>query len=146
MRNITNVNNKLIAEFMGGKLSAHSPNLINIPQTIGDAKIHCVKGSELLPNGTYSLCYLHELKYHSSWDWLMSVVNKIRTIASWDRDKFDTEVIIKGDRTIIKSGGYGEKEHGELFFNKTFFGGFNSNDHTYNAVVEFIQWYNKEKK
>lgn len=64
--------NVLIAEFMGGVLSS-VPNLINLPQTRGDANIHSVKGSEVLPNGTYSVHRLSELKYHSSWDWLMPV-------------------------------------------------------------------------
>jgi hypothetical protein len=65
--------NVLIAKFMGGVLSS-VPNLINLPQTRGDANIHSVKGSEVLPNGTYSVHRLSELKYHSSWDWLMPVV------------------------------------------------------------------------
>ncbi len=68
-------NNQLIAEFMGGTLSS-VPNLINLSQTRGDANIHSVKGSEMLPNGTYSVHRLNELKYHSSWDWLMPVVEK----------------------------------------------------------------------
>ncbi len=68
-------NNKLIAEFMGGVLSS-APNLINLPQNRGDANIQSVKGSEVLPNGTYSLHRLSELEYHISWDWLMPVVIK----------------------------------------------------------------------
>jgi hypothetical protein len=131
MRNITNVNNKLIAEFMGGKLSPHSPNLINMPQTIGDAKIHCVKGSELLPNGTYSLFYLHELKYHSSWDWLMSVVEKIESVQAW-------HVEISTDSCTIHNGLLKEPIFETYMKTKI--------EATYNAVVEFIQWYNKEKK
>lgn len=67
--------NKIIAEFMGGIISS-VPNLINLPQTRGDANIHSVKGSEMLPNGTYSVHRLNELKYHTSWDWLIPVVNK----------------------------------------------------------------------
>lgn len=67
--------NILIAKFMGGVLSS-VPNLINLPQTRGDATIHSVKGSEVLPNGTYSVHRLSELKYHSSWDWLMPVAQK----------------------------------------------------------------------
>ncbi len=68
--------NKLIAEFMGG-ITSSVPNLINLPQTRGDANIHSVKGSEVLPNGTYSVHRLSELKYHTSWDWLMPVVTKV---------------------------------------------------------------------
>ena len=70
--------NELIAEFMGGIISS-VPNLINLPQTRGDANIHSVKGSEMLPNGTYSVHRLNELKYHTSWDWLMPVIEKIAT-------------------------------------------------------------------
>ena len=62
---------------MGGVLSS-VPNLINLPQTRGDANILSVKGSEVLPNGTYSVHRLSELKYHTSWDWLMPVVQKCR--------------------------------------------------------------------
>ena len=72
-------NNVLIAEFMGGILSS-VPNLINLPQTIGDANILVVKGSEMLPNGTYSVHRLNELQYHTSWDWLMPVVDKIEQV------------------------------------------------------------------
>jgi len=68
--------NILIAEFMGGVLSS-VPNLINLPQTRGDANIHSVKGSEVLLNGTYSVHRLSELKYHLSWDWLMPVVVRL---------------------------------------------------------------------
>jgi len=67
--------NILIAKFMGAVLSS-VPNLINLPQTRGDANIHSVKGSEVLPNGTYSVHRLSELKYHKSWDWLMPVIDK----------------------------------------------------------------------
>lgn len=71
--------NKLIAEFMGGILSS-VPNLINLPQTIGESRILCVKGSEGLPNGTYEVKRIIDLKYHSSWDWLMPVVEKIERL------------------------------------------------------------------
>ncbi len=72
----TTENNKLIAEFMGGVISNVS-NLINLPQNRGEANVHSVKGSEILPNGTYSIHRLNELKYHTSWDWLMPVIENI---------------------------------------------------------------------
>lgn len=75
--------NKLIAEFMGGILSS-VPNLINLPQTVGEANLLCVKGSERLLNGTYSVHRLNELKYHTSWDWLMPVVKKINQVCGYD--------------------------------------------------------------
>lgn len=71
--------NKLIAEFMGG-IPSSVPNLINLPQTIGESRILCVKGSEGLPSGTYAVKRINDLKYHSSWDWLMPVVEKIEQV------------------------------------------------------------------
>jgi hypothetical protein len=109
--------NKLIAEFMGGTLSS-VPNLINLPQTRGDANIHSVKGSGMLPNGTYSVHRLNELKYHSSWDWLMPVVEKC-----YDNGAEENEI--------------GNITHALLDCNK---------DHLYISVVEFIKEYNKDYK
>ena len=109
--------NKLIAEFMGG-ITSSVPNLINLSQTRGDANIHSVKGSEVLPNGTYSVHRLNELKYHSSWDWLMPVVKKCFQTGDdthqWD-DIMDT--IFTCDINIV-----------------------------YAQVVEFIKEYNKDYK
>ena len=68
--------NKLIAEFMGG-IPSSVPNLINLPQTIGQSRILCVKGSEGLPNGTYEVKRISDLEYHKSWVWLMPVCQKI---------------------------------------------------------------------
>ncbi len=109
--------NKLIAEFMGGVLSP-TPNLINLPQTRGDANIHSVKGSYVLPNGTYSVHRLNELKYHNSWDWLMPVVAKIENYLADNMGRV----------------GY-------------FDDCLNSNDleARYQSVVEFIKFYNAEK-
>ena len=86
-----------------------------------------------------------ELSYNISWDWLMPVVEKIRKVPSYDRDKFGTEVIIYNGKTSIKSGGYGEKEHSNSFFNKSVRGKYNSIEPTHKAVVEFIKWYNSNK-
>ena len=66
--------------------------------------------------------YLDELLYHASWDWLMPVVNKIRSLYNVDVDvPFDTvDVIAEGciEANIIQ---------------------------VYTGVVEFIKWYNQNK-
>ena len=131
----TQENNKLIAEFMGGTLSS-VPNLINLPQTRGDANIHSVKGSEMLPNGTYSVHRLNELKYHSSWDWLMPVVDKIES-----DERFDVNILQYG--TIISSNTK-ERGHIEIVNNVANISFDSKIDHTYKAVVEFIKQYNNQ--
>jgi len=118
----TQENNKLIAEFMGYELG--------------------VTETMILPS------FIHGVNlelFETSWDYLMPVVEKIRKVTSYDRDKFSTEVIIYGNKTTIKSGGYGEKRHSNLFFNKTELGTWNTIEPTYQAVVEFIKWYNETK-
>jgi len=110
--------NKLIAEFMSG-IPSSVPNLINLPQTIGESRILCVKGSEGLPSGTYAVKRISDLKYHTSWDWLMPVVQKIGD------DYYNTPF----DETFSKlTEGY------ENIW---------TIEDTYKAVVEFIQEYNR---
>ena len=110
------LNNKLIAEFMGG-IPSSVPNLINLPQTVGESSLFCVKGSEGLPSGTYKVERLNELKYNTSWDWLMPVVSKILTNENY--------IDITQRENIMDSLPYGIE------------------DDTYAAVVEFIKWYNE---
>ena len=105
--------NKLIAEFMGGTLSS-VPNLINLPQTRG---VHSVKGSKMLPNGTYSVHRLNELKYHSSWDWLMPIVSKCRKESNAEDSHWESV--------------YYSLEGCDI-------------DVTYQSVVDFIKWYNEQ--
>lgn len=110
-KTMTTENNKLIAEFMGGVIST-VPNLINLPQNRGDANIYSVKGSEVLPNGTYSVHRLNELKYHDSWDWLIPVIENI--------DHLQHEPVMSIENALSTR----------------------SIDNTYKAVIEFIKEYN----
>lgn len=120
----TEDNNKMIAEFMGMKYSDK--------RSFNDGEwTHSIKSLS---------------RFHTSWDWLMPVVEKIRNVTSYDRDRFSTEVVIYGNKTTIKSGGYGEKKHSKFFFNKTIRGANNTTEATYYAVVEFIKWYNNKNK
>jgi hypothetical protein len=114
-------NNKLIAEFMGG-IKSSVPNLIHLPQTIGQSTILCVKGSEGLPSGNYKVERINELQYYSSWDMLMPVVEqcleKHNNLID-GRDVIDTPYSSIAQALQVVS----LKE-------------------TYNAVVEFIKEYN----
>ena len=76
----------------------------------------------------------HELKYNISWDWLMPVVEKIEGQQT-DNGLFEFRIHI--EKTLIVSSEdfttYIESDSGNRFEN------------TYNAVVEFINEYNKNK-
>lgn len=103
--------NKLIAEFMGYKTS----NCIT----------YRINDISLEPK---------EMQYHSSWDWLMPVVDKIRMLEIVEDfninitcdvciegiSNLSIHIYVEGNSTTLKT--------------------------TYKAVVEFIKWHNKQEK
>lgn len=105
----TEENNKLIAEFMGYKVMEEDKFL-----------------TEDYPKGTDLNKVMVDvaMKYHTSWDWLMPVVEKIWTIT--------------GHRSLW----YHEVNEETTIYGKTEAGVSNIAD-AYSAVVEFIKWYNE---
>ena len=108
--------NKLIAEFMGEKI---------IPS---EDSVRYKDGSEVVIDSVkgWRVC-----KYHTSWDWLMPVVEKI--------EKLGYSVFIQNDACWIKVARAGMKmplisELGENKISAAFI-----------AIVQFIQWYNQTK-
>jgi len=114
----TTENNKLIAEFMGY-------------ETVGDGYI--------IPyDDTDNDYYLPEhLKFHSSWEWLMPVVEKIENTSVDNKDNSDSffNVVIEAFECDINGGG-----------NTIHANGHTKKEATYKAVVEFIKWYNENNK
>lgn len=114
----TTENNRLIAEFMGAKLGNGTDTFpivyINVPSGLAGL---CTQTPEMM-------------KYHSDWNWLMEVVEKIESL---------------GHRTII--GFSGNKYYCEIALNNFFTQNFEESkiEAVYNAVVEFITWYNQIK-
>lgn len=111
--------NKLIAEFMG---IYNSQLLLNINENIGSQYIPYL-GDD----------YISNLKFHSSWDWLMPVVEKIENDL---QDSFNVDIINKNQCEIVRNGneficGYGFEtiNHSKI-------------EAVYNSIVEFIKWYN----
>ena len=108
-------NNKLIAEFMGGKLHKNWTSKI-YPKP---------KNTIIFPVGkqpTKDACCLwcpEQLQYHLFWDWLMPVIDKCR-------EKDPPMTILEYNQYIMASFDYLDIEK------------------TYKAVIEFIEWYNKE--
>ena len=117
--------NKLIAEFMGMNYGDPNDNSVMIQMT--------PQGNEVVP--------INSMEYHTSWDWLMPVVEKINNTT----DEFGSEM----DFQI--GNGFVWVDH--PIGNRIYFSG-NEIDHkkepmidkVYKAVVEFIKEYNKDYK
>lgn len=113
-------NDELIARFMGGK---------------SRKVIFCV-----FPDGTD--VRWNQLKYHSSWEALMPVVEKIRSLG----ETVEISTFFYSEKHPINNGcriTYGDKQLRKFFFNE------NTDDLKkciVESVVEFIKWYNKNKK
>jgi len=121
-------NNKMIAEFMGAR-----------PITFTDkTKGHSFWKDEgiegrygAFPDGS-SNYFDYDKGYHTSWDWLMPVVEKIESLGySYDRINADVFINTQEGKNIIPNPMDGNTM---TMLQKT-----------YNAVIEFINQYNKNK-
>jgi len=115
---IVKTNNRLIAEFMGvkpvdGWYNGWELHKAGLPFAYG-----------AMGNGT------HDLKFHTSWDWLMPVVEKI------ERD------ILPDDSVITIT--YKDCQIPVLVdeFDIIITGASSKHEAVYEAVIEFIKWYN----
>ena len=118
--------NKIIAEFMGYKLMpCNNGKAWDIGKSI-PSKDHLLPIQGVLHTG-------NELKFHTSWDWLMPVIEKIEGTIT-ENGYYDVRPHI--DRTTIVDDCfhiYIECDGDNRFMN------------TYKAVVEFIKQYNDGK-
>ena len=113
--------NKLIAEFMGME-----NNLYHFQSH--DTDMHYTDS---------------ELKFHTSWDWLMPVVDSIETF-NFKVDGVTTSAdvhIVYGDCRIVDEDGGGLFE----FYSHSTDSG-DKLQATYDSVVKFIEWYNLVRK
>lgn len=92
------MNNKLLAEFMGIKFAIREDMP---PHCFIDGHVH----------------YENDLRYHTDWNWLMEVIEKINEVAAGGV-VYDIQNGLR-DANIEK---------------------------TYDAVVEFVKWWNENKK
>lgn len=114
--------NKIIAEFMGWEVSEKAKSLKKRGLTINT-----------IPYGYFKI-HPDDLLYQSSWDWLMPVVEKI------EKESFNIfgeyeDVIINGCSCFVETR---DREISIIETTKI--------EATYKAVVEFVKWYNKQKK
>ena len=120
-------NNKLIAEFLNWEFddlseTFETPFLKLVePQAFGDEQFSCKLQD-------------FELEFHSDWNWLMQVVEKIENLSKegetymFSITKFSARVTYKGSRIV------------DLPIDNT------KIEAVYNACIEFIKWYNEQNK
>lgn len=109
--------NELIAEFMG--LEKCDPDLTyNLEHWRVASDDHTLR--------TAFVAYGHQLKYHTSWDWLMPVVQKIDRMFVGSVDNEDLQDISHQVMCVTRHD-------------------ISTSIHTiYRDVVEFIKWYNSQ--
>ncbi len=122
----TETNNKLIAEFMGYKLTPCNNGLAwDIGKSIPSHE-HLFPLQGVLHTG-------NELNFHTSWDWLMLVVDKIENCDGLSNEEVITieykDCIIPHHQEEVRIEGANSKLEA-----------------VYNAVVEFIKYYNLKIK
>ena len=123
-------NNKIIAEFMG---------LNNLKDSKGDAWDYMNTGKSIYTLRTKNL------HYESDWNWLMKVVEKIENTKIKD---YSISTDITDDKTFINVWHYGDGGKWSILisnYNEEY-KDFNKIQRTYKAIIEFINFYNKQKE
>lgn len=126
--------NKLIAEFMGFK------PWVDFNIQLGFCELNINKystyedGMGHIPHA----CTFKELRFHSSWDWLMPVIDKIGTILF--EDNILPDYI---DRSYVKSDCYENDTTKSILINLSIFA---SLEDVYEETIDFIKWYNEYNK
>ncbi len=109
--------NKLIAEFMEFHRDTED--------------LYLIDNYNLRSENQFQATYVREMKFHSSWDWLMPVVEKI------ERDeRYDVDILQYGTR-ITDNQKEIVNNIADISFDKKI-------EHTYDAIVKFIQYYQKK--
>lgn len=136
----TIANNRLIAEFMkfewtfiknskGISYDYALPSNFELIKEV-ETTIESVN-CEVLEEQDY--CMTADLKFHSDWNWLMEVVEKIESLG------FILKTYGRGSTFLIKGEYYNTPIWNDEFFGNT------KKESIYNACVEFIKWYNDNK-
>ena len=121
-------NNKLIAEFMGAKPNKGGEyEMYGIIQNIEDGE------------NEQHFFFSSEMKFHTDWNWLMEVVEKIENFRMKQfENSMEYSVMIEQQRCIITS-----ETKGEIYYFAGNIGG--KIAVVYDATISFIKWYNENK-
>ena len=89
--------------------------------------------------------FVRDLIFHSDWNWLMKVVEKIENIKIKD---YSISTDITDDKTFINVWHYGDGGKWSILISNLNeeYKDFNKMQRTYKAVVKFINFYNKQKE
>ena len=117
--------NKKIAIFMGAK--------IKTGLTYSSSNSTCFWNDEYKPS--YNGIGIENLKYHESWDWLMPVVEKIKTIKYVDEFNINYDSVAFGTYMQITPS------HRDTFKQFYIEPTPNTLEGLYKIVNEFIDWY-----
>ena len=128
-------NNKLIAEFMGGEFANHNCQPTAYWEFWKDE-----------PPSNAPYIFNRHLKYHTSWGWLMPVVEKIESLPDgkwYIHIQGNTVSIEDGNETPLWDYHINHEDPIMALFpqkpdNKPI-------ESVYQAIVEFIKWYNENK-
>lgn len=142
----TTENNKLIAEFMGYKGTYDEHNYPNNDRDLANADFYKTVPFDFKPKSMFEGL---ELRYHSSWDWLMPVVEKISRVPNRNENglfayevMFSINPITGVEVEDIYNRNFGSEKG---FLKQNFYKG-SLIENTYKAVVEFIKWYNSAQR
>ena len=133
MKNIIE-NNKLIAEFMG--LFDKILSTGNIHSWSDATFYYCTEDSkEKVIEGIIKYS-----KYHTDWNWLMKVVEKIHSMQSYGVliNPNGTYIQDEDDKVICMTF-KNEEVNGEIISSSNI-------EATFNCCVEFVKWYNEQNK
>ena len=126
-------NNKIIAEFLEWEFddlseTFETPFLKLVePQAFGDEQFSCKLQD-------------FELEFHSDWNWLMKVVEKIHSMQSYGVliNPNGTYIQDEDDKVICMTF-KNEEVNGEIISSSNI-------EATFNCCAEFVKWYNQQNK
>jgi hypothetical protein len=76
--------------------------------------------------------HAEEYEYHSSWDWIMPVVERVESIGYWIRMDYNDVFVVVDDTNIVIENPMRKDTDTKLLL-------------VWRVVVEFVKWYNKNK-
>jgi hypothetical protein len=120
--------NKLIAEFMGYEKTIYSD--------VFRGELYALDVSK------GEIYAISQMQYHTSWDWIMPVVEKIESIEDCEKNNFQFSILSDNECEIF--GKYIDYQHPRF----SYLNCVKENSKiksVYKTAIDFIKWYNENK-